>query len=89
MPLQVPFAADIGCGEADPEGDAEELPWFEVRETRGGEEDSHDWPRGGDAQQDGDGAHHPLAVERLVAQEERKRSHERKQEQPVEDDDGG
>jgi len=67
MGAEVGFACDVGDGEADPEGGAEELLWREVSEALGGEEDSHDRASGGDAEEDGDGAHHPGAMEGEVA----------------------
>ena len=58
----VNFAGDPGQGEADPEGDSEELVWLKVGEARSGEEDAHDRAGGCDAEEDGKGAGHPHSV---------------------------
>ena len=58
----VNFAGDPGQGEADPEGDPEELVWLKVGEARSGEEDAHDRAGGCDAEEDSKGAGHPRSV---------------------------
>lgn len=72
--LQIPFAGQVGDAEAYPEGYSEELVGLQVGEAGGGEEDSHDGSRGCDSEEDSDGSQHPLAVMRLMLEEEREGS---------------
>ncbi len=59
-------------------------------QARCGEEDAHDGARGGDAEQDGDGAEHPsLLLRAVIAAHESPGAIEREEEERVEEEDGG
>src|SRR5690348_17455437 len=77
-------------GEADPEGDAEELLWREMGARGCGKEDAHDGSRGRDSKQNGDGAEHPaLKLRTIAAAGEHESTVECKEIERVEAKDGG
>src|SRR5215831_12072947 len=76
-------------GEADPEGNAEELLRQEMGCTAGSEEDTHDRAGGGDAEKDSDGAKFPSSGSRVAGQAIAPRSNKREEKQRVEEEDSG
>lgn len=85
----VGFSGDVGEGEADPEGGAEELMGLKVGEGRGCEEDSYYRAGGCYAEEDGEGAGHPLAVEwRVVAEPEDEGAYQGVEKEDVEEENG-
>src|ERR1700694_5068646 len=84
MRANVCFACDIGDREADPEGGAEELLRLQVGNRLGCEEEAHHRPRRSNAEQNGNGSHHPGAMEdEIVAAEHDPGPGERKKKETV------